>query len=67
MGCGVLVTAHGLVPEDSFAFNSEHPSIVQFSFADGAVRPISTAIDLTSLYRASGKHDGEQLNWVLAK
>ncbi len=63
IGCGMLTTHHGLVHDDSFAFNSEHPSLVQFCLADGSVRRISTTIDRDNLIILSGKHDGDTANW----
>ena len=39
-------------------FNSHHPQVVQFCFADGSVRAVSTQVDTLQFRYASGMHDG---------
>jgi prepilin-type N-terminal cleavage/methylation domain-containing protein/prepilin-type processing-associated H-X9-DG protein len=63
MGSGSFLTFYGLTPVRPIAFYSEHPGVVQFAFADGSVRRLSTQIDLDSLYALSGKHDSGRISW----
>jgi prepilin-type N-terminal cleavage/methylation domain-containing protein len=63
IGCGMLATFRGLDAKDDFAFGSDHPALVHFSFADASVRRLSATIDKPSLYALGGKHDGDSLNW----
>jgi prepilin-type N-terminal cleavage/methylation domain-containing protein len=58
MGTGALVTSEGLDDKDWTNFSSEHPSIVQFCAADGAVRSIKLSIDHNTYIYLSGMHDG---------
>jgi len=50
-------------PRDAFqasrVFGSYHPSVCQFAFVDGSVRPISITIDITTLARLANRDDGE--------
>jgi hypothetical protein len=59
----MLATFRGLDAKDDFAFGSDHPALVHFSFADASVRRLSATIDKPSLYALGGKHDGDSLNW----
>jgi prepilin-type N-terminal cleavage/methylation domain-containing protein/prepilin-type processing-associated H-X9-DG protein len=40
-------------------FNSKHTGVVNFSFVDGSVHPLSTAIDPVTYFRLSGEADGQ--------
>ncbi|HEX5103688.1 MAG TPA: DUF1559 domain-containing protein, partial [Pirellulaceae bacterium] len=51
MGCGSFVTGGGLTTRNWFTFNSNHPNIVQFCMADGAVRKVNRGIDNTMYTR----------------
>jgi prepilin-type N-terminal cleavage/methylation domain-containing protein/prepilin-type processing-associated H-X9-DG protein len=62
-----MITRFGLDPAATSAFASDHPGVVQFAFADGSVRRLSTQIDLNSFYALSGKHDGGSVNWDAVK
>jgi prepilin-type processing-associated H-X9-DG protein len=65
MGAGGLPTAWGLQHKygptgrdvDWFQFSSQHPGIVNFSFADGSVRSIAITVDQTTFVYASGMKD----------
>jgi prepilin-type processing-associated H-X9-DG protein len=68
MGGGWQATFWGLQPiygpeaNDYFngQFQSEHPGgVVNFAFADGSVRGISTTVDFTAFVCASGMQDGQ--------
>ena len=64
IGIGSMATGGGLEQPGDCAgpawwqFNSEHPGVVQFVFADGSVRTISTDIDYFEYLLLSGMHDG---------
>lgn len=58
MGTGALVTSEGLDDKDWTNFSSEHPSVVQFCAADGAVRTIKVSIDHNAYIYLSGIRDG---------
>jgi uncharacterized protein DUF1559 len=65
MGCGYLITSQGLKDPATgqparnwFNFSSEHPGIVQFATADGAVKKISVNINLLTFIHLSSIHDG---------
>jgi prepilin-type N-terminal cleavage/methylation domain-containing protein len=60
MGSGILVTAWDFSTKEVQAFSSEHPNVVQFCMADGAVKMIKTNVDRDSFIFVSGKHDGRQ-------
>jgi len=60
MGSGVMVTAWDFSTKEVSAFSSEHPNVVQFCMADGAVRMVSPNVDRDSFIFISGKHDGRQ-------
>ncbi len=47
-----------------FSFGSAHPNIVQFAFADGSLRTVSTAISTRSLGRLTNRKDGEAIEEV---
>jgi prepilin-type processing-associated H-X9-DG protein len=49
---------------DWYQFSSRHTGgIVQFAFADGSVRPITTSSDWWTYLYASGMQDGQVINW----
>jgi prepilin-type N-terminal cleavage/methylation domain-containing protein/prepilin-type processing-associated H-X9-DG protein len=59
-GAGSMATAWGVSGSPQwYKFGSKHTgNIVQFAFADGSVRPISTAAPNALFYAVSGKADG---------
>jgi len=63
IGVGCLPSFLGLGPvpasEGWGQFNSNHPGVVQFCLADGAVRGISTNADYNTYLYASGYQDGQ--------
>jgi type II secretory pathway pseudopilin PulG len=44
-----------------YSFGSAHAGIVQFTLADGSVRPISTSISTRVLGHLTNRHDGESV------
>jgi hypothetical protein len=62
IGCGALGTAWGLDGDGWYQYNSDHPGIVQFCFADGAVHQVSEQTDLDTVMALSGIQDGEVAN-----
>ncbi|MBN1911711.1 MAG: DUF1559 domain-containing protein [Pirellulales bacterium] len=56
-GCGVIWTARGLNNETPVRFDSEHPDIVQFCYADGSVQSLNKDTDDEIYFALSGKHD----------
>jgi len=57
-GAGSFPTAWGLTGTPTwYKFGSKHIGIVQFAFADGSVRPISTAANYNMYIAASGMAD----------
>jgi prepilin-type N-terminal cleavage/methylation domain-containing protein/prepilin-type processing-associated H-X9-DG protein len=66
-GSGAMPTAWGLSnTPDWMYFSSWHTGgIVQFAFADGSVRPITTSCDYSTFIYASGMQDGAVINWSL--
>ncbi len=63
MGSGIMLTDWALTSKDFDGFNSDHPNVVQFCFADGSVRRVSTAIDINTFIAISGIHDGDQVSF----
>ena len=61
MGCGGLWVASGMGEHRWFQFNSQHPGIVQFCFADGSVHTISTDIQHKPLRYLATMADGETI------
>ena len=71
MGSGMMPTAWGIgasqvSPTDIltskyfwYQFGSEHPSVVQFTMADGSVKAVKHQINLTSFVRLSGIRDNK--------
>jgi len=58
IGSGAFITGGGLDTRHWYAFSSEHPTIVQFCMADGAVKRINRTIDSTMyMYRLGGIRD----------
>jgi prepilin-type processing-associated H-X9-DG protein len=43
-------------------FNSKHTGVVNFSFVDGSVHALSTAIDPITYFRLSGEADGQSID-----
>jgi prepilin-type N-terminal cleavage/methylation domain-containing protein/prepilin-type processing-associated H-X9-DG protein len=70
-GSGAMPTAWGLQPSqasgaDWAGFSSAHTGgIIQFAFADGSVRPITTSADYNTYIYASGMADGTVVNFSL--
>ena len=66
MGSGAQPTYYGLAPiygpnKNDFSrrqFQSQHPGLVNFAFADGSVRPIFKTADFNTYIYASGMKDG---------
>ena len=54
----LAVTSEGIDDRNWTNFSSEHPTIVQFCTADGAVRTIRRTIDHNTYVYLSGIHDG---------
>ncbi len=48
---------HWIIPK----FNSDHPGLIHFCYADGSVRTISPGIDENTLYALGGIHDGGEM------
>jgi prepilin-type N-terminal cleavage/methylation domain-containing protein len=76
LGSGAMPTGWGLGTRskgplrgaqdvDWYQFSSRHPGIVQFGFADGSVRPITTAADSNTYIYSSGMADGQIINYAL--
>jgi prepilin-type N-terminal cleavage/methylation domain-containing protein len=71
MGSGSMPTAWGLAPTygpnrndtDYWMFSGRHPGIVQFGFADGSVRPITTSANYAMFVFASGEQDGRIIDF----
>jgi prepilin-type N-terminal cleavage/methylation domain-containing protein len=61
IGCGGLWVAKGMGEYRWFHFNSRHPGIVQFCFADGSVHLVSTSIERSSLRYLATMADGETI------
>jgi prepilin-type N-terminal cleavage/methylation domain-containing protein len=59
MGSGTLPVAWGLSSRDYSQFSSWHPGIVQFTLADGSVRPVMTTIDDRTFRSLGGMSDQE--------
>jgi prepilin-type N-terminal cleavage/methylation domain-containing protein len=57
IGSGAFITGGGLETRQWYAFSSEHPTIVQFCMADGAVRRVNRTIDFTNYVRISSMKD----------
>jgi prepilin-type N-terminal cleavage/methylation domain-containing protein/prepilin-type processing-associated H-X9-DG protein len=65
-GAGGMPTRWGLAPPvDWVNFSSRHTGIVNFSFADGSVRPITVSADYSTFVFASGASDGVVTNFSL--
>lgn len=59
-GCGVMGTAWGLSQANSAGFfDSEHPDVVQFCYADGSVRSVDKLIDPKVFISLSGISEGD--------
>lgn len=58
-GAGIMPTAWGLAGDAWWQYGSYHPGVVQFSMADGSVRPISITIEQQTLLALSGVADGK--------
>lgn len=54
-------------PRDAFlpnnVFGSYHPSVCQFAFVDGSVRPVAIAIDNETLARLASRGDGKTVSF----
>jgi len=67
IGCGLLPSFTGLTETDGTvrrrwsSFNSEHPGIVQFVLADGAVRKLDVRVDYRIYNSLSAMHDALQI------
>ncbi len=72
VGSGPLAMHNGLTQNGQpgrqwFHFSSEHPGIVHFVYADGAVRRVSTNIDYAAYMRFGGMRDGGQVSFDSAQ
>jgi prepilin-type processing-associated H-X9-DG protein len=78
MGSGWLGTAWGLAPNHNETANggtvadyswvnyqSNHPGLVNFAFADGSVRPVFKTADFNTYIQVSGMKDGSIPNLTL--
>jgi len=59
LGCGAMPTAYGLDGSYWCQFSSAHAGIVQFCYADGSVRGLTTDLDPNVFSALSGIADGE--------
>ena len=60
-GCGAMFAAQGFT--DTWGrFNSGHPDVVQFCYADGSVRPLAKTMDTDTLVSLSGISEGDVVN-----
>ena len=73
MGCAHLTSHSGLIDPTTLKpgrtwnyFSSEHPGIVQFVFADGAVHRVNTSIDKANFFRMHGMKDGQSVDLTAA-
>ena len=63
IGSGAMITGGGLNTRQWYAFSSEHPNIVQFCMADGAVKRVNRTIDDTMyVLRLGGIKDRRAVN-----
>ncbi len=58
-GCGVMCTAWGFSEDVWHTFDSEHPDIVHFCYADGSVRSLNKIMDTDTLISLSGISEGD--------
>ena len=66
MGAGTQPTCYGLAPiygpnKNDYSwrqFQSQHPGLVNFAFADGSVRPVFKTADFNTFIYVSGMKDG---------
>ena len=58
MGSGPLMVGRGLGGHP-LHFDSQHPGVVQFCYADGSVRSIDKQVDTDVLIAVGGMSDGE--------
>jgi prepilin-type N-terminal cleavage/methylation domain-containing protein len=63
IGSGAMITGGGLNTRQWYAFSSEHPSVVQFVMADGAVKRVNRTIDQTMyVFYLGGIRDRRAVN-----
>ena len=73
IGAGALPTAWGLWEAQDptaltwgwqgwWAFSADHPNVVQFTFGDGSVHPLTTGIDYWAFVYSSAMRDGNQVS-----
>jgi hypothetical protein len=62
IGAGALPTGWGVQTRGWESFSSEHPNIVQFCLADGAVRKLNRHVDFMIYVRLSGMRDRRTVN-----
>jgi prepilin-type N-terminal cleavage/methylation domain-containing protein len=72
IGAGPLAMHNGLTQNGQpgrqwYHFSSEHPGIVHFVYADGAVRKVSTNIDYATYMRFGGMRDGLEISFDAAQ
>jgi prepilin-type processing-associated H-X9-DG protein len=72
VGAGPLAMFSGLTENGQpgrgwWNFSSEHPGLVHFAYADGAVRKISTNIDYATYMNFGGMRDARDVNFDAAQ
>ena len=61
------LTDNGQPGRNWWFFNSEHPGIVQFAFADGSVRKVSPNISYANFINFGGMHDARDVTFEAAQ
>lgn len=56
-GCGAMCTAWGFTPDTWATFDSEHPDVVMFCYADGSVHAVNKDVNTNTLIALSGISD----------
>jgi prepilin-type processing-associated H-X9-DG protein len=61
-GCPLATGVNATSTDKTHFFNSHHTGVVNFSFVDGSVHALSTAIDPVTFFRLSGEADGQVID-----
>jgi prepilin-type N-terminal cleavage/methylation domain-containing protein/prepilin-type processing-associated H-X9-DG protein len=65
-GAGTMPSAWGLSNSpDWYQFSSRHTAIVNFAWADGSVRPITTSCNTNTFFYATAMQEGQIINFSL--